>query len=210
MSYIYKITNNVNGKIYIGKTNRSIEERFKEHCKDYLRRDCEKRPLYSAMRKYGIENFFVELIEETNNPEAREKYWIEYYGSFKNGYNATTGGDGKPYIDYDLVVAMYGELKNQQEVARRLNISSDSVSIILKNKHIMTLPGKDVSAKITSKPVNQFDLQGNYIQTFTSAKAAADSLNKITKTSRGASSHIADVCKGKRKTAYGFIWKYSK
>ena len=51
-------------------------------------------------------------IEETDNPEEREKYWIEYYGSFKNGYNATVGGDGKPYIDYDLVVATYRELKN--------------------------------------------------------------------------------------------------
>ena len=209
MPYIYKITNKLNGKIYIGKTNRSIEERFEEHCRDRLKQAKEKRPLYSAMNKYGVENFSIELVEETDISEEREKYWIEYFGSFKNGYNATLGGDGKPYIDYDLVVAMYNELKNQQEVARRLNISSDSVSIILKNKHIMTLPGKDVSAKITSKPVSQFDLQDNYIQTFTSAKAAADSLNKITKTSRGASSHIADVCKGKRKTAYGFIWKYS-
>lgn len=66
--------------------------------------------MYRAIEKYGIDNFSIYTIEETNNPEEREKYWIEYYGSFKNGYNATIGGDGRPYIDYDLVVATYREL----------------------------------------------------------------------------------------------------
>lgn len=56
------------------------------------------------MRKYGIENFHIELIEETTNPEEREKYWIEYLGTYKNGYNATLGGDGKHYLDYDLII----------------------------------------------------------------------------------------------------------
>ena len=64
MSYIYKITNQINGKLYIGKTNRTIQERFKEHCRDYLKRGNEKRPLYSAMKKYGIRNFSIESIEE--------------------------------------------------------------------------------------------------------------------------------------------------
>ena len=77
----------------------------------------EKRPLYSAMNKYGVENFTVETIEETDNPEEREKYWIEYYGSFKNGYNATMGGDGKKYIDYDLVIATYKEIPVVNKVA---------------------------------------------------------------------------------------------
>ena len=122
MPYIYKITNKLNGKIYIGKTNRSIKERFEEHCKDRLKRVKEKRPLYSAMNKYGVENFSIKLVEETDIPEEREKYWIEYFGSFKNGYNATLGGDGKPYIDYDLVVATYKEIPVQTEVAKRLNI----------------------------------------------------------------------------------------
>ena len=109
MAYIYKITNDVNGKIYIGKTENSIEKRFNKHCQDAFRPRCEKRPLYAAMRKYGVEHFHIELVEETNSPEEREIYWIEQYGSFKYGYNATMGGDGKKYIDYDLVVATYRE-----------------------------------------------------------------------------------------------------
>ena len=69
MAYIYQITNDVNQKIYIGKTENSIEKRFKEHCWDASRERNEKRPLYNAMRKYGVEHFHIELIEETNNPE---------------------------------------------------------------------------------------------------------------------------------------------
>ena len=74
MAFIYKITNDINDKIYVGKTEFSIEKRFAEHCKDAFKRTEEHRPLYNAMRKYGIEHFHAELIEETNSPEEREIY----------------------------------------------------------------------------------------------------------------------------------------
>ena len=209
MAYIYQITNDINGKIYIGKTERSIQERFQEHCKNCNRITTEKRPLYRAMKKYGIEHFHIELLEETDQPEEREIYWIEKKRSFKEGYNATMGGDGKRYIDYDLVVATYQEVKNQNEVARRLNITSDSVSNILKINHIEVLTNNQVNKIRAGKIVNQYDLDGNYIQSFASAKAAAESIGKITTTSNGASSHISDVCRGKRKTAYGYKWKFA-
>lgn len=85
MPYIYKITNKINGKMYIGKTIFTVEQRWKEHQKDSRRRDFEKRPLYSAIKKYGIENFSIEEVEECPIEilSEREKYWIEYYGSFK-------------------------------------------------------------------------------------------------------------------------------
>lgn len=209
MAYIYQIINDINQKIYVGKTEFSIEKRFKEHCEDAFKERNEKRPLYSAMRKYGIENFHIELIEETNNPEEREIYWIEQKRSFKNGYNATMGGDGKKYIDYDLVIATYKEVKNMSEVARRLNISTDSVSLILKNANVEILPSNKVGQVVTGKIVNQYSLTNDFIQSFPSAKAAAESLGKVTSTSKGATSHISDVCRGKRKTAYGYIWKFS-
>ena len=105
MAFIYKITNDINQKIYIGKTERNIEERFKEHCREYRKKRCEKRPLYAAMKKYGTEHFHVELVEETDNPEEREQYWIKYYNCYgSTGYNATMGGDSKRYIDYDEII----------------------------------------------------------------------------------------------------------
>ena len=210
MAYVYKITNKVNGKIYIGQTSRSIEERFFEHKRDAFRETNSKRPLYSAIRKYGIDAFSIELIEETENPLEREKYWIEYFGSFKNGYNATVGGEGGSYIDYKLVVAEYLQLKNQREVARKLNISPCSVNKILKIYGVEKLTCEEVAQKTLGKIVNQYDLQGKFIKSFPSTKIAAESLGKVTKTSNGATSHISDVCKGKRKTAYGFKWKFAK
>ena len=209
MAYIYQITNKINGKIYIGKTEHSIEKRFKEHCTDAFKDRNEKRPLYAAMRKYGIENFEVSLLEETNNPEEREVYWIEQKRSFKFGYNATLGGDGKRYIDYDLVIATYQELQNMTETARRLDINISSVKKILNNSNIFIVPMSEVNQKKAGNIINQYDLQGNFIQSFPSARAAALTLGKITSTSKGASSHIFDVCKGKRKTAYGYIWKFA-
>ena len=56
MPYIYKITNNVNNKVYIGKTIRSLEIRFKEHLKDS---DIKDNKLYLEMRKYGKKNFSI-------------------------------------------------------------------------------------------------------------------------------------------------------
>ena len=64
MAFIYKITNNINNKIYVGKTEYSIEKRFKEHCNDAFKERCEKRPLYSAIRKYGVENFTFEVVQD--------------------------------------------------------------------------------------------------------------------------------------------------
>ena len=87
MAYIYKIINKKNNKIYIGKTEFSIEKRWKEHLRDSKKNL--DRPLYRAMNKYGIENFDIEQVEKTDSPVEREQYWIEYYGSFKYGYNAT-------------------------------------------------------------------------------------------------------------------------
>ena len=64
MPYIYKITNLINGKIYVGKTSNTIEERWHEHIHDSTKEKCEKRPLYDAFNKYGISNFQIEQIEE--------------------------------------------------------------------------------------------------------------------------------------------------
>lgn len=75
MAFIYKIVNDINDKIYIGQTSFSIENRFKQHLKDSEKNlTTEKRPLYNAIREYGKEYFKIELIEETDSPNEREKY----------------------------------------------------------------------------------------------------------------------------------------
>ena len=87
---IYKITNKINDKIYIGQTIRSLEERVKEHKR---KKNCS---LYKAFNKYGIENFDFEIIEKCNSIEEmneKEIYWIKYYDCLMpKGYNLCEGG----------------------------------------------------------------------------------------------------------------------
>lgn len=211
MAYIYQIINDINQKIYVGKTEFSIEKRFKEHCKDAFRERNEKRPLYLAMQKYGVEHFHIELIEKTDIPEEREIYWIEKLGSFKNGYNATMGGDGKKYIDYDLVIATYREIGVIKDVAKKLNISPDSVSFILHQNNEPINSCQNIQTKKYGKVVNMYSLKGEYLQTFPSVGAAARYMveNNLTGCKHTTiKQHITEVCTGRRQTAAKYKWKF--
>jgi len=97
MGYIYKVTNQINGKVYIGQTNYTVENRWRQHLTDAAREDISDRPLYRAIRKYGPEAFTVECIEECPRDQLddREIYWIDQYQSYQYGYNATPGGAGR-------------------------------------------------------------------------------------------------------------------
>jgi len=90
---VYKITNSVNGKIYVGQTIRNLERRFKEHC---IKEGC---PIFfKAIKKYGKENFNTEVIEEcrdTDELNEKEIYWIQKLNSqCPSGYNISKGGSG--------------------------------------------------------------------------------------------------------------------
>ena len=96
MPYIYKITNAINGKVYIGQTIKSLRHRFLQHVHNALRDrnyvDCHLR---KAMRKHGVDNFSIEPLEECDASmlNEREIYWISKYDSRRKGYNETDGGD---------------------------------------------------------------------------------------------------------------------
>ena len=89
---IYKITNLINGKVYIGQSI-NVYRRMKAHLWE-LDRNGNNMILHKAFKKYGIENFSYELICECSAEELNEKeiYFIEKYDSYNNGYNATKGG----------------------------------------------------------------------------------------------------------------------
>ena len=95
MGYIYKITNTVNNKVYIGQTIRTVEERYQRHL--YEARQHTNRPLYNSMNHYGVDNFVVETLVEASNDKLNELeafHIAEYNTTDPNfGYNLTTGGD---------------------------------------------------------------------------------------------------------------------
>ena len=91
---IYKITNKINNKAYIGQSI-DIYERWSNHIRASHRINEKQYSLQKALNKYGIENFTFEIIEICSSTElnTKEEYWIQYYDTYNNGYNETKGGD---------------------------------------------------------------------------------------------------------------------
>lgn len=94
---IYKATNKINNKVYIGQTTQKLEKRITSHIRESKREN--NRPFLSSINKYGINNFTFETIDFANNLDElndKEIYWINFYNSVSpNGYNITGGGQGK-------------------------------------------------------------------------------------------------------------------
>ena len=206
MACIYKITNLINDKVYIGKTLKTAEERWKEHCRDCKRKRCEKRPLYSAMNKYGVENFICETIEECSVEilSDREIYWIEYYNSFHYGYNATRGGDGTVHVDDELIYNLFLEGKSNRAIHKITGYATQTITKVLKNKGISSVERANRRADVLKKAVVMLDINSNEeLQVFSSITEAESFLQVDSK------GHINQVCQGKRKTAYGYKWRYA-
>ena len=138
MAFIYKVTNLINGKVYIGQTTNTIEERFKQHKKH------NKYLLGLAFKKYGTENFKVEQLEEcvAEMLNKREVHWISYYNSYGKGYNSNPGGDCVIMKAVDCYLYPTGELFKSYasctEAARDLNLpESNAVARNANRTHLL-------------------------------------------------------------------------
>lgn len=209
MAYIYKITNQINGKVYIGKTEDTIEKRFKEHCKAATRTKEKHRPLYAAMRKYGTENFSVELVEKVNpndNLEEKECYWIDYFKSYEEGYNATKGGDGKYYADYELIFNLYEkENKTCNEICKITGYDIVTIRRALNHygidKEQRIANGYEKEKQKIQRKVAKLDPKTEEIIEIYKSIKEAEEYNGNTR-------HISSVCNGKRKTCKGYKWRF--
>lgn len=138
---IYKITNNINGHCYIGQSV-DIKTRWHHH-RNYPVENS-NYPLYLAFKKYGLDNFSFEIVEECEISELDEKeiFYIQQFNSYENGYNQTLGGSGRRgsvvkislndlYEIYELL--LHSNL-TQREIAILYKIGEDTLSEINQGK----------------------------------------------------------------------------
>lgn len=134
---IYKITNLLNNKCYIGQSI-DIENRWKQHIYEG-KHNIKEGKLYPAMFQDGLENFTFEIIEECKKDSQilneKEKYWIKYYDSFNNGYNSTIGGQGEDSWTYDpdLIRQLWDEGYSIKEIKDIVGCSFTTIQSRLKN-----------------------------------------------------------------------------
>lgn len=179
---IYKATNLINGKIYIGQTSRTLNQRMSEHLAN-------NRTSYfdRALKKYGIHNFKIEVIADAKTKQEldeKEKYFIKYYKcKIPSGYNMTDGGEGQLGVrKYGCENAHYGKKHTEATKEKMRNARKKYI----KEKHPM------------AKAIINLDTG----EVFQYMKSACDlyGLDRST---------LTKACKGKRKTCGGFHWSYA-
>ena len=178
MGYIYLITNNINNKRYVGKTEKTPQERFKEHIDNVYSENDKNRPLYKALKKYGVDNFSLSILE-SNIPSKelamREQYWIKKLDTYQKEYNATKGGDGVPLYDKEAIYQYYKQNNSSIiDTARHFDCDRRVVRNALREQGIINTPNE-------IKSIYQLDRDTcEIIQTFNSIRAAARFFHKTT------------------------------
>lgn len=206
MCGIYKITNLVNGKSYVGQSI-DIEHRFDEH-KRVAFKETNKSydyPLYKSMRKYGLQSFSFDVIEICDEMDLDEKeiFYISYFNSHihQNGYNLTLGGDGGRFgihvYQYDFSGNFINEYNSLGDAERKTGINKASIERAINGKKQSAgnflwtnNVDEDISNKIKmlSKVnysngtkekwiIDAYDLFGNFIKTFNNATDAGKEFN---------------------------------
>lgn len=119
---IYKITNTINGKLYIGQTIRTLEERKQQHLNNI---NTLNTNIYLAMRKYGVENFKFEIVCYANNVNELNKletYYIKKYNTVNDGYNMSYGGDNNIMFS-KIVKEKHAKVMQSDEVRHKISNS---------------------------------------------------------------------------------------
>ena len=200
MGVIYKATCDVTGKSYIGQTKRTLAERRKQHEKGvgnyYFQR---------AIKKYGKDHFEWSILEECDNTilNDREIYWINFFNTYTNGYNSTCGGDNadalikwkqhnpEKVLENALNGLQYANRYNRQHKEERLE---QLASVRQKGADKVKRSVQCVELGIIFESLSEAEKWSLSTQNPNGKKAAHQ--------------HISKVCKGQRKTAGGYTWKY--
>lgn len=202
MGEIYVITNKINEKKYVGQTSYTTKIRWQQHVQDIWRYDY---PLYRALRKYGVENFEIECLEECRNEElnTREIYYIEKYDAYTSGYNCTLGGEGRKIeFDKEEVIRLWTLGYSISHVSNTVGIYPEAIRLFLYSQGISKEEVLKRSYTYKQKKTCQIDYHSREIvRVHDSVVAAANFLG-------GDRSSVSAVCFGTIPFAYGFVWRF--
>lgn len=212
MGHIYKITNTVNGKVYVGKTTLGVQKRWETHLKESKKNRSYRSSLYDAISKYGVDKFVIETLEICPNDalDDRERFWIKHFDSYINGYNLTVGGDGHNIIseqEVARVLSFWQEGYTEQGISDATGYSVKTVRRLLYSNGVtredVLLRQKIVSRPQKGKPIYVYDLDGNYLMGFDSVIEASEALG-IHHTTLG------HVISGRHKSVHGLMMRTYK
>lgn len=190
MNKIYKIANDINDKIYVGQTTKSIDERIKRHLND-------KRgyALHNAIKKYGWEHFSVEVLEDNiplENLNEREVYWTEKLNALvPNGYVLKAGGQ-----NYQVF---------SKKTKKKISDAKKGKPTWIKGKH----RSPEHNVKLIgpnngyAKKILCYDLKDNFIKEYGCINDAMRELNLP-------QSNIVHNCRGNRKRVGNYKFKYKE
>lgn len=138
MGYIYKITNKLNNKSYIGQTGNTIKDRMKKH---YSNAKVAKTGIDYAIGKYGRDNFIVEEVCTCDNSQLDEleRYYIQYYNTYNDGYNLTIGGQdysSRPVLDEPNIIQDYLNGATIADLQIKYNCGYRAISSLLHRNNI--------------------------------------------------------------------------
>lgn len=215
---IYKITNLVNGKIYIGQTTQTKKprKRWNDHRRaartGHHDNGCY---LYNAIRKHGDDNFMFETIDVAYSKEELDKKEIELIESFQSriyGYNIALGGSGRGHVAEETKRKISNGNKGLKRTSEMRKRQSEMVKLRYADPANHPMYGKKQSPEHYQKtlnlihkmrkPVIQFDNSGTIIKMYESLTMAANALDLFPE-------QIKRCCAGKQRRAGGYLWKFA-
>lgn len=204
---IYKITNKINGKMYVGQSV-NIKKRWNSHINDDRKKN--QYAIHMAIKKYGKENFSFEVIEQCLPTELNEReiYWISYYDTYNNGYNLTMGGDNATRYNYEQIYLLWKSGKQCKEIEDIIGCSDKVVTQAL---HAFEVTEEEIRSRSNinpGKPVVAIDINTlTPLRVFNSALEA----NLFLCSSGRNNSIITTTIKHRKDnwTLYGYYWEYA-
>ena len=213
MGYIYKISNDINPRVYIGQTTQTLAQRWAQHISVSINNVSPEYDyaIHKAIRKHGVQHFTITAIEECadTNLNEREVFWIQQYDSYLHGYNMTLGGNDPPHYTRPVrCVELNVVYASAREAARQLNLFDSNIWCCCAGVY-MTCGGYhwcwETDWSADWKPREQ--KQKKMARCITTGKIYESTIAAERDTGCN-HTKISACCRGKNKTVHGFRWEY--